>query len=429
MGIIHIMASLLFLMSIGIPVAYSLLLTSFFYLVADGNIPLSILTQRLAAGPDSFPLLAVPFFVFAGLLMNTGGITKRIFKFAETLVGHIPGSMGHVNVIASVIFSGMSGAASADAGGLGLIEIEAMRKAGYDDDFSVGITAASSIIGPIIPPSVPAVIYGAMAGVSVGGLFIGGIIPGILMAFSLTVLVYIIAIKRNYPRLAKRSTFKEIFISFIQAVPALLTPMIIIGGIWTGVFTPTESASVAVLYAIILGLFFYKELTIGKIWNLMLESAGMAARGMIIVAGAVSFGYILSREQVALKLSNFLFGITENPYGLMLLIILFLFIIGTFMEPVTGMIILIPVFNPIIRMVGYHPIHFGIVMIITMMLGLLTPPVGGVLNILSAVSGIPFEVVAKSVFIFLIPLITVVIAIVFFPEIVLFLPRLMLGIG
>ena len=365
------------------------------------GIPIFMVLQRLFAGPNSFPLLAVPFFIFAAQVMNTTGVTRRIFNFSDSLVGHIKGGLGHVNIIASIIFSGMSGAAVADAGGLGAIEVKAMRDAGYDDDFSLAITASSSIIGPIIPPSVPAVIYGAMAGVSIGGLFIGGILPGLLMGLSLSILVFIYASRRKYPT-KKRASIKAMFLSAVHAFFPMLTPLIIIGGIWTGWFTPTESAAVAAIYALIIGLFVYRKINIGDIWQLLKKSAGLSSRGIFIVSAASLFGYVLAREQVALKLAQLLFGITENPHGILLLIIGFLLVIGTFMEPVSAMIILIPVFNPIIRMCGIHPIHFGIIMIITMMIGLLTPPVGQVLYILSVVTGAPFEMIAKSVAIFII---------------------------
>lgn len=426
MGIFVILLLLISCMVIGIPVAFSLMLTSLCYLIVK-DIPIIIILQRLFSGPDSFPLLAVPFFIFAAQVMNTAGVTMRIFKFANSLVGHIKGGLGHVNILASIIFAGMSGSAVADAGGLGVIEIAAMRDAGYDDDFTLAITASSSIIGPIIPPSVPAVIYGAMAGTSIGGLFIGGIIPGILMGAMLSILVFLYAYKRHYPT-NKRESIKTILLSGVNAFIPMLTPLIIIGGIWTGWFTPTESAAVAAIYALILGVFVYREINISDIWKLLKKSAGLSSRGIFIVATAQIFGYVLAREQVAPKLSQFLFGITENPQGILLLIIAFLLVIGTFMEPVSAMIILIPVFNPMIRTMGIHPVHFGIIMILTLMIGLLTPPVGSVLYILSVVSGAKFEFIAKSVAIFIIPLIIVVLMIVFIPEIVLFLPRIMLGI-
>lgn len=426
MGIFEILLILFFCMIIGIPIAFSLIFASLSYMLIMG-IPIFMVLQRLFAGPNSFPLLAVPFFIFAAQVMNTTGVTRRIFNFSDSLVGHIKGGLGHVNIIASIIFSGMSGAAVADAGGLGAIEVKAMRDAGYDDDFSLAITASSSIIGPIIPPSVPAVIYGAMAGVSIGGLFIGGILPGLLMGLSLSILVFIYASRRKYPT-KKRASIKAMFLSAVHAFFPMLTPLIIIGGIWTGWFTPTESAAVAAIYALIIGLFVYRKINIGDIWQLLKKSAGLSSRGIFIVSAASLFGYVLAREQVALKLAQLLFGITENPHGILLLIIGFLLVIGTFMEPVSAMIILIPVFNPIIRMCGIHPIHFGIIMIITMMIGLLTPPVGQVLYILSVVTGAPFEMIAKSVAIFIIPLLVIVLLIVFIPEIVLFLPRIMLGL-
>ena len=427
MGIAEILLVLLGLMAIGMPVAFCLMMTSLIYIVLHGRIPLLLFTQRIAAGPDSFPLLAVPFFIFAGQVMNTSGITRRIFDFAKVLVGHIPGGLGHVNVVASIIFSGMSGAAVADAGGLGLVEIKAMRDAGYDDDFTVAITASSSIIGPIIPPSIPAVIYGATAGVSIGGLFIGGVIPGLLMGLALAVLVYVYALRKDYPR-SPRPTFRKLLKALSDALLPMLTPVIIIGGIWTGKFTPTESAAIAAVYAIILGLMVYRELTVRDLWRLLVESAGMTANAIIIVAGASLFGYILAREQAAPKLAAIILGVTKNRYGILLMINLFLLFVGTFMEPVSAMIILIPVFTPIIKMINVHPVHFGVMMILNLMIGLLTPPVGQVLYILSTVSGMPFERIARVTAIFILPHLVVLVLITLFPELVLFLPRVLFGI-
>ena len=427
MGIAEILLVLLGLMFIGMPVAYCLMLTSLIYILLHGRIPLLLFTQRIAAGPDSFPLLAVPFFIFAGQVMNTSGITRRIFDFANVLVGHIPGGLGHVNVLASVIFSGMSGAAVADAGGLGLVEIKAMRDAGYDDDFTLAITGSSSIIGPIIPPSIPAVIYGATAGVSIGGLFVGGVIPGLLMGLALMVMVYIYALQRDYAT-SPRPTLRQVIKAFNDALLPMLTPIIIIGGIWTGKFTPTESAAIAALYAIILGLLVYRELTVRDLWGLLVESAGITANAIIIVAGAALFGYILAREQAAPKLASIILGITDNRYGVLFLINVFLLFVGMFMEPVSAMIILIPVFNPIIKMINVHPVHFGVMMILNLMIGLLTPPVGQVLYILSTISGMPFERIARVTALFIVPHLVVLILIVLFPELVLFLPRALFGI-
>ena len=409
------------------PIAFALLISSVAYLTHYGGVPLRVVTQRMAAGPDSFPLLAVPLFIMAGSLMNTGGITERIFDFARTLVGHWTGSLGHVNILASIIFSGMSGAAIADAGGLGVIEIEAMRAEGYDDEFSVAITAASSTIGPIIPPSIPMVVYGVVAGVSVGGLFIGGVIPGLLMALSLGIMVYYYAVKRNYPK-HPRATLPELWQSLKSSFLPLMTPVIIIGGIFTGVFTPTEAAVVAVIYAAILGTVIYKELTLQDLHRILLDTVETTASVMLIVATASIFGWILAREQIPQLVAASLLGVTRNPYALLFLINIFLLIVGCFMETTAALTILIPVLLPTVTSVGVDPLHFGLVMILNLMIGLLTPPLGMVLNVLVSVSKVPFEDVARATMPFLIPLIVVLFLITYIPGLVLGLPRVVMGL-
>lgn len=409
------------------PIAFALLISSVAYLTHYGGVPLRVVTQRMAAGPDSFPLLAVPLFIMAGSLMNTGGITERIFDFARTLVGHWTGSLGHVNILASIIFSGMSGAAIADAGGLGVIEIEAMRAEGYDDEFSVAITAASSTIGPIIPPSIPMVVYGVVAGVSVGGLFIGGVIPGLLMALSLGIMVYYYAVKRNYPK-HPRATLPELWQSLKSSFLPLMTPVIIIGGIFTGVFTPTEAAVVAVIYAAILGTVIYKELTLQDLHRILLDTVETTASVMLIVATASIFGWILAREQIPQLVAAGLLGVTRNPYALLFLINIFLLIVGCFMETTAALTILIPVLLPTVTSVGVDPLHFGLVMILNLMIGLLTPPLGMVLNVLVSVSKVPFEDVARATIPFLVPLIVVLFLITYIPGLVLWLPRVVMGL-
>jgi tripartite ATP-independent transporter DctM subunit len=409
------------------PIAFALLISSVAYLTHYGGVPLRVVTQRMAAGPDSFPLLAVPLFIMAGSLMNTGGITERIFDFARTLVGHWTGSLGHVNILASIIFSGMSGAAIADAGGLGVIEIEAMRAEGYDDEFSVAITAASSTIGPIIPHSIPMVVYGVVAGVSVGGLFIGGVIPGLLMALSLGIMVYYYAVKRNYPK-HPRATLPELWQSLKSSFLPLMTPVIIIGGIFTGVFTPTEAAVVAVIYAAILGTVIYKELTLQDLHRILLDTVETTASVMLIVATASIFGWILAREQIPQLVAAGLLGVTRNPYALLFLINIFLLIVGCFMETTAALTILIPVLLPTVTSVGVDPLHFGLVMILNLMIGLLTPPLGMVLNVLVSVSKVPFEDVARATIPFLVTLIVVLFLITYIPGLVLWLPRVVMGL-
>jgi len=416
--------SFIFLIIFGVPIFFSLTFSSFLYFFLHGNLSIVTIMQRLLNAPDSFPLLAVPLFIMAAEIMNTGGITSRIFNFANQIVGHKKGGLGHVNVVASIIFSGMSGSAIADAGGLGLIEIQSMREENYDDDFIIGITGASSLIGPIIPPSVPAVVYGAIANVSIGGLFIGGIIPGLIMGLSLMLMITIIAHKRNYP-VRERANLKEILVAFKDAFFPLLTPMIIIGGIWLGFFTPTEAAFIAVLYALILTMIIYREIKIKDLPSLILKTAEKVAPAIIIVCGASIFGWILNFERVDQFLINALFGISDNIYILLIIVNIFLLFIGMFIEPVAAILILVPILNPLSQALGMHPVHFGIMLIINLMIGLMTPPVGFILYILSTVADVPFERVVRTTFLFLIPILITLGLVTFIPGLVLYLPRLL----
>lgn len=353
--------------------------------------------------------------------MNTGGITTKIFAFARALVGWMPGGLGHVNVGASVIFAGMSGAAVADAGGLGNVEIKAMREAGYDTDFSVGVTAASSTIGPIIPPSLPLVIYGVMASVSIGELFAAGLIPGLLMALSLMVMVAWYSKKRNYPR-DSRIDFCHIWATLKEAFLPLLTPVIIVGGIATGVFTPTEAAVAAVCYALVLGLFVYRSLTWRHLVRVSMDTIVTSAAILMIVASAAVFAWILTSNQVATILGDALLGLTSNKHILLLIMMMIVLAIGLFMETIAAITILVPVLMPIAISAGIDPVHLGILLILNLMLGLLTPPVGMVLFVLSEVSGVKFERCVKATMPFLVPLVIVLMMITFIPEIALWLP-------
>ena len=382
-----------------------------------------VVLHRMIQGIDSFPLIAVPFFILAGHLMNSSGITTRIFDFAKSIVGWMHGGLGHVNIGASIIFAGMSGAAVADAGGLGTIEIKAMRDAGYDDDFSVGITASSSTIGPIIPPSLPLVIYGVMASCSIGELFAAGFIPGILMGVSLMVMVAIYSHYRHYPRDASFS-FTRLWVTFKAAFLPLQTPTIIIGGILSGVFTPTESAIAAVVYAMILGLFVYRTLTWRHILRVSMDTIETSASILMIVASATIFAWILIDQQVAVILADALLGFSTNKTVILIIIMAVVLLIGCFMETIAAITILVPVLLPIAQKVGIDPVHLGIIVILNLMLGLLTPPVGMVLYVLSKVSGVKFEQCVVATAPFIVPLLIVLAIIVFFPEAVMWLPNI-----
>ena len=357
MALITLFTLLIALLILGVPVAISLALSSLAYILIDG-LPPVLLIHTMVNGIDSFPLLAIPFFILAGHLMNQGGITHKIFEFAKALVGWMHGGLGHVNIGASVIFAGMSGAAVADAGGLGNIEIKAMRDAGYDTDFAVGITAASSTIGPIIPPSLPLVIYGVMASVSIGELFTAGLIPGLMMAVSLMIMVSWYSKKRNYP-IDQAFKMSRLLSTFKDAFFPLLTPVIIIGGIATGVFTPTESAVAAVMYSLFLGLVVYRSLSWKSIIKISVDTVETTAAILLIVASAAIFAWILTANDIATYLGDFLVNLSDNKYVILLIIMAMVLFIGMFMETIAAITILVPILTPIAATVGIDPVHFG----------------------------------------------------------------------
>ncbi|WP_159592556.1 TRAP transporter large permease [Chelativorans xinjiangense] len=415
---------LLFLMiAMGVPVGIALAGASAVFIFLDGRIPDVVVIHRMVNGVDSFPLLAVPFFILAGNLMNTAGITERIFDFAKALVGWMRGGLGHVNIGASVIFAGMSGAAVADAGGLGAIEIKAMRDAKYDPGFSVGITAASSTIGPIIPPSLPMVIYGVVAGASIGQLFAAGLIPGLLMSLALMAMVAWYAHKRGYPRdqafrvAVLRATFARAFLS-------LMTPVIIVGGILSGAFTPTEAAIAACAWALFLGFVVYRTLPLKHFLRVSFDTIETTAVVLFIVAAASIFAWILTSNRVPEHFASLILAVSENPIVVLLLINLILLVVGCFMETVAAITILVPILLPIAVKMGVDPVHFGVIIVLNLMIGLLTPPIGMVLYVLSRVSKVPFERCVAATMPFLVPLLLVLLLVTFVPALTMWLPTL-----
>ncbi|MGI6030759.1 MAG: TRAP transporter large permease [Eubacteriales bacterium] len=380
-------------MIIKIPIGFAMLCSSCLYMLANQE-SMMIMVQRVLAAPNSFTMLAVGFFILTGNLMNTGGITSRIFDFAQKLVGHLTGGIGHAIVVASIIFSGMSGSAVAEAGGLGLIELKAMKDNGYDEDFSLALTASSSIIGPIIPPSVPAVIFGVASGVSIGRLFLGGVVPGLLMGLTLSIMVYLFAKKHKYPR-PPRPALSEMWKSFCNAFLPLMTPIIIIGGMMFSIFTPTEASVVAVVYALILGL-LSRELTFSDIPDILAESIEATVSILFMVGCSNIFGWVIATTQMAQALASWFSTYISSPIVALLLINLFLVILGCFMETLSALVILVPILMPIITPLNIDPVHFGIVVILNLMIGLMTPPVGMVLYVLSNISGVPFERIGKA---------------------------------
>ncbi|WLD94540.1 TRAP transporter large permease [Alkalihalobacillus sp. AL-G] len=428
MIIVLMLITLVILLILGVPAFFSMAFsTLIFFSLERGimNIPFEMIAQKSVYGLNHFALLAVPLFLLVGRVMNESGTTERLFDFAKALVGHLRGGLAHVNVVASVIFAGMSGSAVADAAGLGQIEIRAMRKAKYDLDFSCAVTAASSLIGPIIPPSVPIILYAILAGVSVNSLLIAGIIPGIVLALSLMVYIAYVARKRNYPVDAKAS-LKRIGISFKKAFLPLLAPVGLVGGIVSGVFTATEAGAVVALYAILLSVVVYRTISLKKLYNIFKHVMYDSGIVMIILAIANVYSYILTKEKLPVTIANLILSISDSYLAVMFMMIVFLLFMGCFMSALVTITIATPVLVPIVIEAGGDPLHFGIVMLLALMVGELTPPFGMVLFAIMKVSGISFDRLVKAVFPFLIPVIAVIILAVIFPEMVTFLPNLIM---
>ncbi len=414
----------LVLLTIGFPVGFSLILAALFFFFISGDWSLVYFAgTQFIDQLNSFSLLAVPFFILTGILMNSSGITDRIFNFAKSIFGHYTGGLGHVNVAASLLFSGMSGSALADAGGLGQLEIKSMRDEGYDDDYSGGLTAASCIIGPLVPPSSTMVIYGVVANESIAKLFLGGIIPGIVTAGLLMIMAYLLAKKRGYKK-APKATWKERRVAFNDSFLALLTPVIIIGGIFSGFFTATEAAVIATLYAILLGFFFFKELTFKKLFEDFIEAVKISGVTCLMVMGVGIFGQVIAREQTAIKVAEHFMSISNSPLMLLVMINLTLLFLGMFVDALPLIILVVPIFLPAVASVGIDPIFFGIMVIFNLMIGILTPPMGTALFVVARVGNMSSQTVIKGIIPFLIPLLITLAILTLFPGIIMFLPNL-----
>lgn len=409
-----------------VPVSMCMLLVAFIYSMWSGALPLTYLSQTMVSSVSSFTMLAVPLFMAVGELMNATGVTEKIFAFADCLVGHIRGGLAHVNILASLFFSGVSGSAIADAAGLGNIEIKAMTEKGFDTDFAVGITAASSIIGPIFPPSGPMLVFGTLAGISVGSLFMGGVSIGIIMTVFLMVTVYIISKGKNYP-VRKRAHLKEIWTTFKQSFWALLMPPLLMVGMTTGLVTTTEVAALALLYALFLGIVVYRALTIKKMVEILrkvIESIGMI---MMLIAGGTVFAGMLGVQRLPETVGNVLFSITDNQFILLLIVIAFILFLGTFMETNAAILICVPLLMPIVERLGVNPVQFGVILIFGLMIGLLTPPMAVILFVTSKIGGITFERAFKSVKVYYITFLIILLMIAFIPPLTLWLPKLLYG--
>lgn len=411
------------LMIIGVPIAVSLAFSAIVTVFVTDSFAITAIIHRMIGSTNSYTLLAIPFFILAAKLMNTGSITKRIFRAAAAWVGHIPGGLGHANIVASIIFSGMSGSAVADAGGLGQVEIQAMKDEGFDPEFAAAVTAASATVGPIIPPSVPMVVYGMMAEVSVGALFMGGFIPGLILGLATMILVYIIAKKRNYPKHA--FSFREVVVSTKSAFLSLLTPVIIIGGIWGGIFSPTEAAVVAVGYSFLLSVIIYRELSLKDVWTEMKQTAVDSAAILFIIAGAAAFSWLVAMTGVTNNLAQFLTSMTDSKVVILLILNIAFLILGMFMEALSVLTITVPFLIPLMGAYNIDPIHLGVVIVLNLMIGLVTPPVGTSLFICAKQAKISIESMYRAILPFLVPLIIVLFLITYVEDLVLFLPGLL----
>ncbi len=423
MGSLILIISLFVLLMLGMPIAFAVCIAALSFLIYSDSIPYAVVPQMLGNSLDSYNVIAIPFFILAAQIMNKGGVTEKMMTFASTLVGHFKGGLAHVNILTSMLFAGMSGSAVADSAGLGQILIPSMKKKGYDAGYSAAVTAASSTIGPIIPPSVPIVMYGILAEASIKKLFLAGAVPGFVMGLLMLVLSYFIAARKKFPS-EKRASSKLLIKSFIDAFPALMTPVIILGGMWGGLFSPTEAAAVAVAYAILLGL-FQKDLSMKVLWESIRESAMYSAVIMVIVASAGLFGWILSTEQIPVKFSEILLNITSNKYFILFIINMFLLIFGCFMEILAIMVMTIPVFLPLLDILHIDRVHFGVVMVLNLMIGLLSPPFGLSLYIAQDIAKIPYSTAVKATMPYIILILAVLLFVTYYPNFVMVLPNLL----
>lgn len=405
------------------PIAFGMISSAVVYFLVKGGDLGLVANQVVNTYYTNYVIIAVPLFIFTANVMNSGKVTDMIFRFSNSLFWRMRGALGHVNVTASLIFSGMTGSAIADAAGLGKIEIAAMKNAGYDLPFSCAITAASATIGPIFPPSIPLVIYAMLSGTSVGALFMGGMIPAVLLAIALMIYVAIISKIRNYPR-GERIGFREFLAFTIQAIPALLTPVILLLGIYTGVMTPTEAGAIAGLYAIIVAVLAYRALGLKDLWHLLRVTVQDVGATSIMIGAASIISYIVAREQLANQIGAWIMGISSDKAFFLILVNVVILILGMFIDTSTIQLIFVPIMLPIARSLGIDLVHFGLVVTFNMMIGLSTPPFGMLLFITSAISGAPLKDIMKEILWPIVAMIIVLLIITYVPDTVLLLPRL-----
>ncbi len=409
---------------LNVPIAVALGLATTTSILYDDRLPMTLIVQRIFVSNDSFPLLAIPFFMLAGSVMSSGGVSTRLVAFANSLVGWLTGGLAMVVTLTSMFFAAISGSSAATCAAIGSTMIPAMKEKGYDKEFSAAVIAASGTTGIVIPPSVTMVVYGVIAGVSIGDLFIGGVGPGVLMGLSMMLLIYFMAKKRGYVG-EKRANAKQIITTFKDSIWGLLMPVIILGGIYGGIFTPTEAAAVAAIYGLVVGLFIYKELKLKDLPQIITSAIISTAVVMFIMDAAGLFSWIITSNRIPQNLAAYFLEVTKNPNIIMLFINILLLIVGTFLNASAAVIILAPILVPVITSVGIDPVFFGVVMTVNMAIGTITPPVGVDLFVAQTVSGVSLERITKLIWPFMLILIVDLLLITYIPQIVMFLPNLM----
>jgi C4-dicarboxylate transporter DctM subunit len=424
---VMVLGLLLALLMTGLPLVFAMGTASVAYLFL-ADISLSMLTQRMTTAVDSFLILAIPFFYLAGELMNACKLTERIIAMARAFVGHIHGGLAQVNIFASMIFAGMSGSATADTAALGSVLIPAMKKEGYPASFSAAVTVASAMVGPIIPPSIGMVIYGALADVSIGRLLLAGILPGFTIILVQMIFTWFLARRRGYPRYP-RAKAPELLRATWRGSPAIMFPVIIVGGILSGVFTPTEAAAAAILYGLFLGVVVYRNVGFSELWETLMKVSWGSIRVLIIIAVASAFSWIMIREQVPQNIASFLSTFTDNPHVILAIMVGLLFLVGLFMIASSAEIVLTPILVPVVVGFGVDPVHFGVLMIFGLIIGGGTPPVGVLLFIAQDIAEIPFADMVKAMLPYYIPLFAAVFLIAAFPELSLWIPNMVFGVG
>ena len=426
MTVLVLFVSLFLFIALNVPVAFSLGLSALLAIAFTTNLPIGIITQKAFTALDSFPLMAIPFFMLAGIIMGKGGVSKRLLEMATVLVGWMTGGLAMVTVVACMFFAAISGSGPATVAAIGSFMIPSMREKNYGAGFSAALTAAAGSIGVIIPPSIPFVLYGVVAGVSVGSIFLAGIFPGIVIGLGLMIVSYLIAKKEGYkPATTERITFRKVLQALNESKWALLVPVIILGGIYGGIFSPTEAAVVAVVYAIIIGMFVHRELSWKDVYDSIVEAAIINAATTIIIGLSISFAYIMTLERVPNAIAGFITSLSDSQFVILLVINIFLLIVGMFVDTISALVVLAPILLPIVTSVGVDPVHFGVILVANLAIGFITPPLGVNLFVASSVSKTPLETIIKAILPFLLMMIITLMVITYVPPLSTWLPSVL----